>query len=349
MEWQDGETVITHLQNRVATVRKDNQMNCRNMFCVLVVMLLTTAVIPANLMAQTRVGKIPAGGITSVLQGDPPPGDSMALSISRARAQLKEAIKNKYAGTAKSCRLAEGFQGLIGNKLCNGTVVFGEAIDIRIGLTGFHFTSSYTERVDAYSDKRYDVQTSVSFKEGTKYMQAYSLDPTFSNGVYELEIPKRLYGVGTPEPWPSNYPVLVWGNKTSAEKFADAFNRLLYAARQDEEFAVFSAAAKNWRENPVKPSLPDNLQRYRVMAEDAFMNKDFEKALDYYEKGLAIEPLWPQGQFNAALLYGEIKDYGAALLHMRCYLELVPNAKNAKAAREKMYLWEGKAKEASTQ
>ena len=319
-------------------------MSNRNMLCALVV-LLTVAAIPSNLMAQTQGGNTPAGGIPSVWRGDPPPGDSMALSIRQARAQLKEAINNKYVGTAKSCRLAEGFQGLIGNKLCDGMVVFEKVTGVRIGPTGFHFTSSYTERVAAYSDKRYDVQMSVSFKEATKYMQAYSLDPTFSNGVYELEIPKRLYGVATPEPWPSNYPVLVWGNKTSAEKFADAFNRLLYAARQDEEFATFSAAAKTWRDLTVKPPLPENVQRYRVMAEDAFMNKDFEKAIDYYEKGLAIEPLWPQGQFNAALLYGEIKDYGAALLHMRCYLELVPDAQNAKAAREKMYLWEGKAKE----
>jgi hypothetical protein len=47
----------------------------------------------------------------------------------------------------------------------------------------------------------------------------------------------------------------------------------------------------------------------------------------------------------AALLEGELQWYGMAVFHMKCYLELEPDAKNAKAAREKMYLWEGKAKE----
>ena len=60
------------------------------------------------------------------------------------------------------------------------------------------------------------------------------------------------------------------------------------------------------------------------MAEDAINNKEFEKAVDYYEQGLDIEPLWPEGQFNAALLHGELKDYENAALHMKRYLELVP-------------------------
>ncbi len=114
-------------------------------------------------------------------------------------------------------------------------------------------------------------------------------------------------------------------------------------------FADFQKKAKLWRALTVKPALPEDVQRCRIMAEDAFKNKDFEKAVMYYEKGLAIEPLWPQGHFNAAMLDGELNRYATAALHMKRYLELVPNAKNATTAREKMYLWEGKAKEASTQ
>ena len=280
-----------------------------------------------------------------VKRGEPAPGNAMALSIRQARAQLKEAISHKYVGTAKSCRLAEGFQGLIGNKLCDGRAVFGEVTGIRVGAAGFRFTGWYAERFNRSSEKRYDVQASVSLRKDWRYMQAYRFDPALSTGEYQLEIPMSLYGVGSPEPWPSDRPVLAWTDERSAQNFADAFNRLLYAVRGEEELTTFSAAAKTWRENPVKPSLPNDVQRYRVMAEDAFRSKDFEKALDYYEKGLEIEPLWPQGQFNAAVLYGEIKEYEDALLHMKYYLELVPDAKNAGFAQEKIYLWEGKAKE----
>jgi tetratricopeptide (TPR) repeat protein len=115
---------------------------------------------------------------------------------------------------------------------------------------------------------------------------------------------------------------------------------------QDEvPFADFRLKAKAWREMPVKPPLPDEATRLRVLAEDAFHNKEFEKAADYYEKGLAVEPLWPPGQFNAALLDGELKLYAKAAAHMRRFLELSPDANEAKAGREKMFVWEEKAGE----
>lgn len=316
-------------------------MSTKDMWCKLVIILLMLGVAATTVIINGRTSL--AGSIME--NSNLPPGKAMDLSIRQARAQLKEAIQNKYVGTAKSCRLAEGFQGLIGNKLCDGRVVFGEVADVRVSTTGLYFTASYTETVAARTENRYDVQVPVSFRKVTKYVQAYSLDPTFSNGVYQLETPKSLFSVGTPDPWPSNYPILIWADKTSAENFADALNRLLYAARQDKDFATFSAAAKPWRKMPVKPALPEGVQKYRVMAEDAFKNKEFEKAADYYEQGLEIEPLWPQGQYNAALLYGEIKDYENAVLHMKRYLELVPDARNAETVREKIYLWEGKANE----
>ncbi len=110
-------------------------------------------------------------------------------------------------------------------------------------------------------------------------------------------------------------------------------------------FAEFREKAKAWRALAVKSDLPEDAQRCRVMAEDAFKNKNFEKAAEYYEQGLKIEPLWPQGQFNAAMLKGELHSYRWAAMHMKRYLELAPDAANAKFAREKLYLWEGKANE----
>jgi tetratricopeptide (TPR) repeat protein len=135
---------------------------------------------------------------------------------------------------------------------------------------------------------------------------------------------------------------------------ATAFANALYVLKHSKEAAEraaeaeFADKARKYREMPVKPPLPEGAQRSRIMAEDAINNKEFEKAAEYYEQGLEIEPLWPEGQFNAALLYGELKDYENAALHMKHYLELVPNARDAREAREKMYLWEGKAREAVT-
>jgi tetratricopeptide (TPR) repeat protein len=135
-----------------------------------------------------------------------------------------------------------------------------------------------------------------------------------------------------------------------ATAFANALYVLKHGAEAAERAAEveFADKAKKYREMPVKPPLPEGAQRSRIMAEDAINNKEFEKAAEYYEQGLEIEPLWPEGQFNAALLYGELKDYENASLHMKHYLELVPNARDAREAREKMYLWEGKAREERT-
>ena len=133
---------------------------------------------------------------------------------------------------------------------------------------------------------------------------------------------------------------------------ATAFANAVYVYKNTEDTAylaaesAFANSAKKYRAMPVKPPLPEDARRLKVMAEDAFQNKEFEKAADYYEQALEIEPLWPEGQYNAANLYGEIKDYESATFHMKRYLELVPDAKDAEEARDQMYLWEGKAKEA---
>lgn len=136
-----------------------------------------------------------------------------------------------------------------------------------------------------------------------------------------------------------------------AKRFVDTFIALKYyfssryLADDAVAFADFQEKAKAWRALPVKPALPEDAQRFRVAAEDAFKNKKFQEAAEYYEHGLAVEPLWPQGQYNAALLEGELQWYGMAALHMKRFLELTPDAKDAKVAREKMFLWETKAKE----
>lgn len=116
------------------------------------------------------------------------------------------------------------------------------------------------------------------------------------------------------------------------------------ALREDEApFALFRDAARAWREQPLKPAPPEEVNRRRVLAEDAIRNREFEDAILHYERGLKLVPLWPEGQFNVALLYAELGEYGFALIHMRRYLELVPDAADARAAREKMYVWEERA------
>jgi hypothetical protein len=78
-----------------------------------------------------------------------------------------------------------------------------------------------------------------------------------------------------------------------------------------------------------------------VWWQDALNQKQFAAAAEY-EAGLEINPLWPEGHFNAALLDAETKNYDDAIWHMRAYLELVPNAPDAQEASDQIVIWQEK-------
>jgi hypothetical protein len=44
--------------------------------------------------------------------------------------------------------------------------------------------------------------------------------------------------------------------------------------------------------------------------------------------------------FNTALIYGGHKNYPEAIRHMKIYLEMAPDAPNARAAQDEIYKWE---------
>jgi len=118
-----------------------------------------------------------------------------------------------------------------------------------------------------------------------------------------------------------------------------------YAAQQAaREESAIRERIPAWLALKPRPPLPEDARKFRVLAEDAIQEKRFEDAAGYYERGLRIEPMWPEAHYNLALLDGELKKFAQAASHMRLYLEMVPNAKDAAAARDKVIIWEEKAK-----
>jgi tetratricopeptide (TPR) repeat protein len=146
----------------------------------------------------------------------------------------------------------------------------------------------------------------------------------------------------------------------AAQTFANAMNTLrLYArsfnasrglppvcfADKDEQariWAEFQKMAAAWRALPARPPLSEAVRKQQLLAEDAVNQKQFEAAAAAYDAGTEIDPMWPEGHFNAAAIYGELKDYDDAVWHMRCYLELVPSAPDAQNARDQILLWQAK-------
>jgi regulator of sirC expression with transglutaminase-like and TPR domain len=131
-----------------------------------------------------------------------------------------------------------------------------------------------------------------------------------------------------------------------AESFAAAFNALrAFAKDPNAPLRTFTQRAAAWRALATKPPIPDEVRVQRMMAEDAFKANKPDEALHYYEAGVLLYPTWPEGNFNAALIAGDLGYYAAAIEHMQAYLELVPEAADAQAARDKILIWQTKAKE----
>ena len=131
-----------------------------------------------------------------------------------------------------------------------------------------------------------------------------------------------------------------------AQDFDSALSHLQSGAISHPVDTVdFHQQAAAWRALATKPPLPDAVRIRRIAAEDAIKNRDPNAALEYYEEGLDLCPTWPEGWFNAALIEGQLGDYGEAVYHMQSYLELVPNAPDAQAAHDQIGLWQLKSGE----
>ncbi len=154
------------------------------------------------------------------------------------------------------------------------------------------------------------------------------------------------------------YPTVAWRDYTRdkdedillftrgrAESFAAALEYLATEARakvvvqQEAEMQQFRAQAAAWRSASPKPTMPESAREHQVLAEYAFKERETAKAIHEYEAAVALFPTWPEGQFNLATLAGEQKDYDTAILHMKEYLELVPDSTDAQAAKDSIIIW----------
>ena len=136
-----------------------------------------------------------------------------------------------------------------------------------------------------------------------------------------------------------------------ARRFEAALNFLARKAQQDWEamaaakFEDFKLKAAAWRRLATKPEMPEEAHRHQVLAEHAFQSKDVGKAILEYGAALQVFPCWPEGHYNLAMLAAESggrPGYDIAVHQMKEYLELVPEASDARAAKDSIIIWEDK-------
>jgi tetratricopeptide (TPR) repeat protein len=115
----------------------------------------------------------------------------------------------------------------------------------------------------------------------------------------------------------------------------------MWKQQQEEALGAFQAVVDQYRAMAVKPPVSEEQRRYIVQANALTQKKDYAQAVSLYEKALEISPFsYPAAYYNMALLSAQDGRYTAAIINMKKYLLLVPEAEDARAAQDKIYEWE---------
>lgn len=196
-----------------------------------------------------------------------------------------------------------------------------------------------------------DIQVNKQFFIFTNVWGVEPSEPNTVKGEFEnmlyVPAPRHELGSGWIVDFGGPYYIF-WSAQRNASNFASAVNRMIWeyspevTAQRRARRENFLSTLRQWQASGVKPALPENAREHKVLAENAVQEKDFQRATDEYEAALTVFPVWPEGQFNLALLCGETGDYECAIEHMQDYLELVPDANNAQTAKDQIIVWKDK-------
>lgn len=126
---------------------------------------------------------------------------------------------------------------------------------------------------------------------------------------------------------------LAWGYATSIDKES----KLLLDSVITGFYSVYPKLK-------VKPPIPENVRKCTVQATSYVDEKNYNPAIELYQRALTIAPYYPLARFNLAMLYATMRDFRSAIAQMMSYMKLAPDAPDARAAQDKIYEWELKVK-----
>lgn len=87
-------------------------------------------------------------------------------------------------------------------------------------------------------------------------------------------------------------------------------------------------------------ALSEEARKAVIRAEAYVAEGKFEKAIEEYREALKLTPFFP-GLYKAlAYSYAQLKDYPKAIRNLQIYLELYPDAPDARAMKDEIYKWE---------
>jgi tetratricopeptide (TPR) repeat protein len=102
----------------------------------------------------------------------------------------------------------------------------------------------------------------------------------------------------------------------------------------------FDLVAAKYRALKEKPPISEDERKFIVQANAMTQSKNYNQAIEFYEKAILVDPTNPMVYNNQALLFVMVGRYDEAINRMKKYLKLVPDAPDARSAQDKIYEWE---------
>ncbi|GAG63014.1 unnamed protein product, partial [marine sediment metagenome] len=127
-------------------------------------------------------------------------------------------------------------------------------------------------------------------------------------------------------------------------RFQEALDELAGAlglAMDDKEAdEVRNSIFQMVRRMPQPPEMSEDARKYGLRGEILIKEGEREGAISEFKKAIRLAPFSARLYFNAALIYGEVKNYSEAIRYMRIYLQAAPDAPNARAVEYEIIKWE---------
>lgn len=137
----------------------------------------------------------------------------------------------------------------------------------------------------------------------------------------------------------------VFADLNNAQILADNIYFIQYPLinkRRDSLINIFEPIALQYKSSMEKPSISEEQRKLFVQADMLTKQNNYMEALKVYNKAIELDPTsFPSAYSNLALLYAQTNFFDYAILCMKKYLMLEPEAMDARGAQDKIYEWEG--------
>jgi tetratricopeptide (TPR) repeat protein len=103
----------------------------------------------------------------------------------------------------------------------------------------------------------------------------------------------------------------------------------------------FKRIADKYRTLSEKPAMSDEQRKLFVQGNAMNDRLNYGEAIVYYGQAVSLNPVaYPEGYYNYAIIASLAENYDLAILNMKKYLLLMPEAPDASSAQDKIYEWE---------